>query len=44
MRYVLENQKEVKIKAENAYSYVMKRFNYTVVENLFTTMIKELYG
>jgi glycosyltransferase involved in cell wall biosynthesis len=44
MRYVLNNPQRVKEKAETAYSYVMERFNYTIIEELFTKMIREIYG
>ena len=44
MRYVLENQEEVKKKAINGYDFVHKNFNYTVIANKFSDMIKEVYG
>jgi len=43
MRYVLNNNDIIKRKAENAYNYVMENFNYKVVENNFSEMIKEIY-
>ena len=43
MRYVLNNNDIIKRKAENAYNYVMENFNYKVVENNFSEMIKDIY-
>lgn len=44
MKYVLNNPHKVKEKAMNAYSYVVDRFNYKIIEELFTKMIREVYG
>ncbi len=44
MRYVLNNPHKVKEKAMNAYSYVVDRFNYKTIEELFTKMVREVYG
>ncbi len=44
MRYVLNNPQKIKEKAKNAYSYVIEKFNYKVIEDLFTKMIREVYG
>jgi glycosyltransferase involved in cell wall biosynthesis len=43
MRYVLNNEKEVKIKVDNGYEEVRKKFNYKKISNLFIEMIKEIY-
>ena len=44
MRYVVEHLDEVKLKTNVAYDYVRKNFNYTVISELFTNMIQEIYG
>ena len=44
MRHVINNPSEIKKKADVAYEYVMERFTHSVVHDLFTQMVKELYG
>ena len=44
MRYVLNNQKQIKIKSTWAYSDVRNKFNYKIVGDLFKNMIREIYG
>ncbi len=44
MRYVLNNPQKIREKAKNAYLYVIEKFNYKVIEDLFTKMIREIYG
>jgi glycosyltransferase involved in cell wall biosynthesis len=44
MRYVVEHLDEVKLKTNVAYDYVRKNFNYTVISELFTKMVQEIYG
>ena len=44
MRYVFKNKAYAKAKANEAYSYVRNKFNYSVVGQLFIDMIRELYG
>lgn len=44
MRYVVENQEEVKMKANAAYSYVRRKFGYEETGKMFVNMIRELYG
>jgi len=43
MRFVINNKGSVKMKANVAYSYVRKKFNYKEVGNLFINMLRELY-
>ncbi len=44
MRKTIMNYEESKLKANVAYSYVRKNFNYNIIGNIFVNMIKELYG
>jgi glycosyltransferase involved in cell wall biosynthesis len=44
MRYVFNNQKQMKMKSNWAYSDVRNKFNYKIVGNLFRNMIREIYG
>lgn len=44
MRYIFNNQKKIEIKSNWAYSDVRNKFNYKIVGNLFTNMIREIYG
>lgn len=44
MRYVINNPDIIRKKAGVAYQYVMKRFTYSIVEDLFEKMIQDLYG
>lgn len=44
MRYVFNNQEKVKRKSQWAYSEVRNKFNYEIIGNLFTNMIREIYG
>jgi glycosyltransferase involved in cell wall biosynthesis len=43
MRYVLENEKQVKLKTKEAYHYVNSNFNFETVGNIFVNMLREIY-
>jgi glycosyltransferase involved in cell wall biosynthesis len=44
MRYVFNNQEKAKMKSNWAYSEVRNKFNYKVIGNTFTNILRELYG
>lgn len=44
MRYVCNNYEDSKVRVNKAYKYVRERFNYEIVKEKFTQMIRELYG
>jgi glycosyltransferase involved in cell wall biosynthesis len=43
MKYAVENQTEIKKKADNAYDIVRSKFTYQKTEELFREMIGTLY-
>ena len=44
MRHVFNNQEQVKMKSNWAYSDVRNKFNYKIIGNMFVNTIRELYG
>jgi glycosyltransferase involved in cell wall biosynthesis len=44
MRYIFKNQKKAEMKSNWAYSEVRNKFNYKVIGNTFTNIIREIYG
>ena len=44
MRYIFNNQKKVEMKSNWAFSDITNKFNYKIIGNMFTNIIRELYG